>query len=112
MAFRPGGLDPAKIDAAFRTFAMCDSSEALERAIDHDETLRSAMFHAVLRQSFLRLARERRTPDATARYHDFFRVLHVRAYRRIVHELSTREPPPRLDGVVVEPPSPYFTALC
>lgn len=53
MPYRPGGLDPADIDAAFTALGRAASAADLEQAIEALPTLRSPVFHGMLRHRTL-----------------------------------------------------------
>src|SRR5947207_10815983 len=86
MPRRPGGLDPAEIDAALAALNDVTSPQALEEAINRVPALSTPMLHAILRQQYLELSNRKdpRLSYFAPRYWGLFLLLHERWHRELV----------------------------
>lgn len=114
MPERLGGFERRDIDEGMRALASAGSPEEISRLIDSMPVLRSAIFHAQLRQYQLAMTSEfRKNPAALqgflSRHDAFFTQIHALAN----FAQSGSEPEPRQSGRFEERPigSSYFAAL-
>ncbi len=123
MPYRPGGLDPADINAAFTALGRAASAADLEKAIAAQPTLRSPVFHGMVRQEYLRLvnANSPQLAGFLPRYDGLFSLLHERQHVAMVgrareaaqHSASEHAMAGSATPSQAPPPfrPPYFDAL-
>src|SRR5215831_20255375 len=90
MARRPGGVDAIDIDNALELLNTAQSIEDLERIVDERTVLSTPIFHAILRQVYMRLSNEKSPylQNFSGMYHALFMILHLRAHRQICDSAS------------------------
>lgn len=90
MAWRPGGQDPDNINNALTELNQAGSIDDLELLVEELPVINSPVFHAILRQEYLRLRNEHnpRLQHFEPKYEDLFMLLHFKIHEQLCHEVS------------------------